>query len=87
MYKYPNGDTYFGDWEEDAFHGNGKLSINLGTYAFNSGDVYEGQLNQNSKEGKGTWYYANGSYYSGDWIKDQKNGYGLFESSQSEEKY
>lgn len=59
----------------------------LGTYAFASGDVYEGELKSNVKEGNGTWFYANGSYYSGEWVADQKNGYGLFESSKSEEKY
>ena len=49
LYKYPNGDVYFGDWNEDNFHGKGTFNTNLGTYAFKSGDVYEGELKNNLK--------------------------------------
>lgn len=28
--------------------------------------------------GSGTWYYADGSYYSGDWLNNKKHGWGLY---------
>jgi hypothetical protein len=42
-----------------------------------SGDVYEGELKKNIMHGSGTWYYADGSYYSGDWFNNKKHGWGL----------
>ena len=24
LYRYPNGDLYFGDWKDETFHGEGK---------------------------------------------------------------
>ena len=32
---YPNGDKYFGDWQNDKFHGEG-------VYVFASGEIYKG---------------------------------------------
>jgi hypothetical protein len=37
-----------------------------------------GQFNDGKKNGKGTFYYASGNKYTGDWVNDQKAGQGVF---------
>ncbi len=41
-------------------------------------DTYEGQFNEGVPWGKGTYTWANGDVYSGDWKKGQRNGVGDF---------
>ena len=72
IYRYFNGDVYFGGWHDEKFHG-------LGSYVFESGETFEGNLFQGSKEGIGKYYYTNGTYYSGGWLNDLKHGYGTYE--------
>ena len=35
-------------------------------------DVYVGQVHKNTKHGKGTYLYANGDEFTGDWSFDKK---------------
>lgn len=37
-----------------------------------------GQYKNGRKHGNGTYYYASGQKYSGDWVNDQKTGKGVF---------
>ncbi len=37
-----------------------------------------GQFKDSRQNGKGTYYFASGNKYSGDWINDQKSGQGIF---------
>jgi hypothetical protein len=39
-------------------------------------DVYEGSLQDNERNGKGTMKYANGDVYVGLWLEDKRNGRG-----------
>ena len=48
---------------------------------FSSGEIYDGLLSMNEKEGIGTYYYDNAeAFYSGNWKGDLKDGSGVLES-------
>ena len=65
---------YFGSWRDDCFHGQG-------VYIFTSGEIYDGLLSMNDKQGIGTYYYDDGkSFYSGNWYQDMKEGSGVLNS-------
>ena len=50
-----------GQWKDDKAHG-------IGRYFSLDGDWYEGQWVSNMQQGKGTYYYRNGSgLYKGQW--------------------
>ena len=71
IYYYPNGDTYLGDWENNAFHGQG-------IYIFASGERYEGSLRKGKKDGYGESFAINGNVYRGNHINDMKEGTGTY---------
>jgi len=72
QYYYLNGDVYDGEWKNDKKHG-------IGTQTFKEkGDKYEGMWRENKMDGKGIYYYANGSYYDGMWKNNQRDGFGEF---------
>ena len=65
---------YFGGWHRDCFHGQG-------VYMFGEGEIYDGLLNMNEKEGSGKYYYDKGkALYSGSWHQDHKHGSGILSS-------
>jgi hypothetical protein len=71
-YRYANGDTYTGQWRQNAPHGTGK-------YIFKrSRQHYEGQFSQGKISGKGTMYFSDGSVYQGQWSDNTMNGSGAF---------
>jgi hypothetical protein len=37
-----------------------------------------GQYKEGKMNGKGTYYYADGDKYTGDWVDEQKTGQGVF---------
>jgi hypothetical protein len=41
-----------------------------------SGDVYEGTMQNNRRNGKGRLFYPNGDLYEGEWLDDRRNGPG-----------
>jgi hypothetical protein len=47
MEKYPNGDSYVGEFHNNAYHGRGKFSNAAGTR------VYVGQWTNGQRHGKG----------------------------------
>ncbi len=51
---------------------------NFGIYKSESGDMYEGYLDNGYPDGVGTHYYSDGSFYVGEFKSGRKNGYGLF---------
>ena len=63
-------DCYFGDWQNDLFHGNGE-------YLFANGDRYVGQLAFGMKHGQGSYFYKNSNVFEGEWANDQKCGFGV----------
>ena len=73
--QYRNGDVYIGEWKNGLFDGQG-------TYRFSQGgELFEGVYAQNCRvKGKYT-YSSDGSYYDGEFSKDEKNefhGQGMF---------
>lgn len=51
----------------------------LGTIVYNTGDVYEGEIQGILREGKGTiTYKQNGAVYTGDFKEDKLTGYGEY---------
>ncbi len=51
---------------------------NFGIYKSESGDMYEGYLDNGYPDGVGTHYFSDGSFYVGEFKSGRKNGYGLF---------
>ena len=72
MCRYPNGDTYRGQWKDGKRHGQGQMIYNIGS-------VYVGQWKENMKHGKGK-YISGGSFkgniYEGQWLEDKSHGFG-----------
>jgi hypothetical protein len=66
-------ESYEGDWENDQKHG-------IGIYRFriDEGTVYEGQWDRNTRHGFGTIKYRDGSFYRGDFRKEQMWGKGVY---------
>jgi hypothetical protein len=68
------GDTrYIGHFSVDQ--GSGAVS-GSGRVEWASGDVFEGEMRQGLKQGKGTYAWKNGQRYAGDWVDDQAVGTG-----------
>uniref|UniRef100_A0A7S1KRF7 Uncharacterized protein n=1 Tax=Percolomonas cosmopolitus TaxID=63605 RepID=A0A7S1KRF7_9EUKA len=76
--EWPNqAERYTGQWHEGLPHGQGSL------YFFNvqvgSCNYYEGDFKNGARDGKGVFYYGDGTKFDGEWHNDQKNGWGEFE--------
>src|ERR1022692_2077425 len=54
----------------------GDCKNGTGTFAWSSGDRYEGQYKDGIRVGKGYYRWANGSEYMGDWVNNQMVGFG-----------
>ena len=68
---YDNG-YYIGEFnDKEERHG-------TGTYYWNSGNVYEGQWENNSRSGQGKLTYSNGNIYEGNWKESVRDGQGTF---------
>ncbi|CAD8082848.1 unnamed protein product [Paramecium sonneborni] len=88
---YSNGNpAYKGSWNQDKFQGYGVLYNEITSQLnepFNYQDFdhiedfwtkYEGEFNDDNKEGQGTLYLSNGEKFCGQFFKDYINGFGLF---------
>lgn len=74
-------EVYSGRWQLDLPHGLGEHI--WGDSASHSVrketcNIYRGNFVQGRREGLGTFFYMNGSQYSGEWAADLKQGEGLF---------
>jgi hypothetical protein len=66
---FPSGDTYTGEFHNNALTGQGtRLSAN--------GTKYVGEFRENQRNGHGTITFANGDKYVGDFRDDKFSGYG-----------
>ncbi|MAO07620.1 MAG: hypothetical protein CL596_02785 [Alteromonas sp.] len=78
-FKWSNGDSFTG------FFKNGKLY--MGTYTFASGDKYSGMFNSNNQfHGTGRFFFADDSYYGGNWVNGQYEGRGYFHDKELKQK-
>jgi hypothetical protein len=84
-YYYANGKVEQGLWLKGQYAGNsdkkgcvsGDCVNGKGTYIFDNGEKYIGDIKNGQREGKGTYYFGSGEWYSGDWSKNQRNGQGI----------
>ena len=79
FYDFGNGDTYFGEWRLNTYHGQG-------TFTYASGDKYVGEYRDGKKNGHGTYTSANDSPFMmfglsmagmeivGEFVDDYPNG-------------
>lgn len=92
MLYYPDGQLcYSGSWKSNSFHGFGVLHnenpVDTGEdtnyYNFNFSDknnwkYYEGEFDEDKKEGFGTLFMVNGDKFSGCFKNDTVEGFGTF---------
>jgi len=70
-YKWDNGDSFTGFWQNGSMY--------LGTYTFANGDKYSGTFNkENQFDGFGRYFYENGGYYGGEWLNGNYEGKGYY---------
>jgi len=67
---YEDGSLYEGYWQDGCKHGQGRFITPNG--------YYEGEFNNNSRSGRGDYYWLSGDYYQGEWQNNQKQGFGRF---------
>ncbi|KER29719.1 hypothetical protein T265_03734 [Opisthorchis viverrini] len=70
LQKWPQGDSYIGNFEEDKRNG-------FGSYKFSSGEVFEGTFYEDRRHGYGLNTWPDGSAYFGTFFLDEMYGYGL----------
>ena len=78
VFTYANGDRYercCSAMPRPSLHASRTLSV----HTMNSiqAQVW-GQFKDGKKNGKGTYYYANGNKYMGDWVDENRTGQGVF---------
>jgi hypothetical protein len=90
--KYKNGDICEGVWKNDILcekkiflRDRTIIETFYNLYEDNkienkitspNGDIYNGDVKDNTKHGKGGMNYSNGDYYKGEWKDDNRDGYG-----------
>ncbi|GAA55661.1 ankyrin repeat and MYND domain-containing protein 1, partial [Clonorchis sinensis] len=70
LQKWPEGDSFIGNFEEDRRNG-------FGLYKFTSGEVFEGTFYEDRRHGYGLNTWPDGSAYFGTFFLDEMYGYGL----------
>jgi hypothetical protein len=53
-------------------------SLTFKVKIYDNGDKYEGELKNEKKHGKGTYYWTSGVKYTGDWVDDKMAGQGVY---------
>lgn len=78
---YVAGHRYIGNWDRNKKNG-------FGAFYYAEGHVYEGNFVDDQRSGKGAMTWFKGSLieesYSGDWVGDEKHGYGTYRYRASE---
>ena len=75
-YQYPDGETYSGEWKNNAYY--------KGIIVYQNGDRYIGEFKENLRHGVGTYQLKNGELYVGDWIAGKRNGKGTYVQTEGE---
>uniref|UniRef100_A0A3P8RLX9 Radial spoke head component 1 n=1 Tax=Amphiprion percula TaxID=161767 RepID=A0A3P8RLX9_AMPPE len=84
---YPSGNIYSGDWKNDLRHGEGAMKWlkqgqeYVGTWQdgvqesqYFQSNHYKGDFIHVQRHGQGTFYYASGAIYEGEWRNCKKHG-------------
>jgi hypothetical protein len=93
-HTYPDGERYFGEYQNDNRHGRGKCVFANGNiydgewlddkkhghcvFTWPTGEKYDGEYQNDNRHGRGKYVFANGNIYDGQWVDDQKHGHGVF---------
>ena len=87
---FASSDKFVGHWKENKEDGSGKyykdgkiFSEGLWKHGFfESGKIftstYEGEWQNNTRNGVGIYRYGDGSIYDGFWVNGEKNGKGKY---------
>lgn len=79
-----NDEIYGGDWLFDLPDGVGEHiwgtcdAASMKSTVKQMNNIYRGEMKGGLRNGFGTFFYANGSQYSGNWVNNSKHGEGLF---------
>jgi len=75
---FDDGATYYGEWTNDRFHGNGIFTA--GNHPIFAGRTYNGVWRTEDTQlyGEGTISFPDGSFYSGGWMNGYRHGYGTY---------
>lgn len=75
---FDDGATYYGEWTNDRFHGNGIFTA--GNHPIFAGRTYNGVWRSEDTQlyGEGTISFPDGSLYSGGWMNGHRHGYGTY---------
>lgn len=68
-FKYPNGETYLGQYNYGKREG-------FGQEILTDGSIYEGCWSNDLKNGNGRLISVDGSVYTGEWVNNQRHGQG-----------
>ena len=68
--KYPDGNEYNGEFEDNKKHGHG-------VYKIADGRSYEGEYRDDMKHGHGVFKWADGNSYEGEYKDDSRHGHGV----------
>ena len=62
----------------DRIKGVFSTSIKIGTYTFNDGAIYSGELKSGKPNGKGKTTFPTGDIYEGEYVKGKRQGSGTY---------
>lgn len=74
IYKWHDGSTYEGDFEEDLRHGNG-------LFQWANGESYKGDYLKDERTGHGVYNWPDGASYEGSFLNGKRHGEGTYLSS------
>lgn len=70
-FKFNSGESYSGEWNENAYNGLGELKVP-------SEGKYKGEFSGFEKKGEGTFTWDDGTIYQGQWKNDCMDGHGEY---------
>ena len=58
--------------------------IQIGSYEYSNGAVYQGELSKGKPSGKGVTHFKNGDRHEGQYLKGMRHGHGVYVFSDGE---